>query len=329
MSASDLDVPAATPPNGLLGRRPGPVTAALADPGRRRCLVSFELFPPRSPSSAGALDQAVDRLTAAGPDFVSVTCGASGSSQEGGRDLVAHLQERSVHVLAHLAAGGRDEAGLRRVAEDVFTLGVRGVLALRGDPPGGDHAWRPPPGAVSTASEVVRLLRRTAAELELADGVDVAVAAYPAGHPQSTSRSQDLAALRAKQEAGADFAITQLFFDPADYTSLVASAREAGVDLPLLPGLLPLTDPVRLERMSALTGVRAPASLLAFLDGASGAERYRRGVAATADLARAVLDAGAPGLHLFSMNQADPALDVLAALDLVPAPTRPASGGPA
>ncbi|MFD1505849.1 methylenetetrahydrofolate reductase [Georgenia yuyongxinii] len=309
--------------------------------------VSFELFPPRKPELYEAVWQRVLRMAEAGPDFFSVTYGASGSSREASGELVRRLlAETSVPPIAHLTCVGADREQLAARVRGLLRAGVRDFLALRGDPPDGQTTWAPPSGGLARSSDLVALIREVEAD-ELgygpaaragavarsgpaaragaageppsvvaqdlgvvpADVVSVAVAAYPSG--TSHTREEELVALREKQDAGADFAITQVFYNAEAYASLVADARDAGVHIPILPGILPLTDPRRLHRLEALSGVPVPADLDALLGCDDDAERQRRGIDATIALIDGVLEAGAPGLHLYTFNQDRPALDVL------------------
>ncbi|WP_245862375.1 methylenetetrahydrofolate reductase [Georgenia soli] len=315
--------------------------------------VSFELFPPRRPELDEIVWQRVLRMAAAGPDFFSVTYGASGSSRAASADLVRRLlAETHIPPIAHLTCVGATREELAQRVRDLLDSGVRDFLALRGDPPAGETEWRPVPGGLSRSSELVALIRQVEGEylglrgaergtedddagvhgtgvhdgghgptpeppsvvarevgVEPADVVSVAVAAYPAG--ESHGREAELEALREKQEAGADFAITQVFFDPEAYGSLVAEARAVGIRIPILPGVIPMTDRGRLHRLSELTGVPVPATIDALLATDDEHERLRRGIDATLALIDRVLAAGAPGLHLYTFNHDRPALDVL------------------
>ncbi len=330
MTAAATPRPAAPAPAAPLpragqqpGRGPARALADVAAGHRARPVVSFELFPPRSPEAWEVVAATAGHLAGTAPDFVSVTYGASGSAHGASRELVEHLVGAAgVPALAHVTCVGRDETALRATIADFVEVGVTGFLALRGDPPKNEPDWRPSPDSVASGADLVTLVR----EVTAPDGApwrpDVAVAAFPGGHPRSRGLDQDVEVLRAKQAAGADFAMTQLFFDPASYVELVEAARAGGVDLPVVPGILPLTEPATVRRLSALTGVPAPEPLLAALGTLDDRERRRAGVAATAALVRAVLDAGAPGLHLYCMNRHEVVLDLLEALDL-PAPPAP------
>ncbi|MBD8061918.1 methylenetetrahydrofolate reductase [Oceanitalea stevensii] len=287
-------------------------TASLVTVPRGRPTVSFELYPPRTPASEATAWETVERLAAAAPDFFSVTYGASGSTRDSSRALVRRiLAETSVAPIAHLTCVGSTRAELVQFVDELIDDGVRDFLALRGDPPADQPTWVPQPDGVNTTAELVALIR--AAELARfgTTGVlSVAVAAYPAG--VSHTRTQDVVALRDKQAAGADFAITQVFYDVAAYVGLVEEARAAGVVLPLVAGIIPMTDPRRLRRLAQLTGVPVPEVLLDRLTAAADdEERHRIGIDATVALVEDVVSAGAPGLHLFTFNQYRPALDVV------------------
>jgi methylenetetrahydrofolate reductase (NADPH) len=214
---------------------------------------------------------------------------------------------------------------------------VRSFLALRGDPPASGEQWRAHPDGLTTAAGLVGLLRQIEADrcaTSPAQAVrarvkplSVAVAAFPRGNAVAGStRAQDIQALLDKQRAGADFAITQVFYDADAYLGLVAEARKAGVVIPIVPGLLATTDPARLVRTQELTGVPVPRDLLDLLGSADDErERHRRGIRFAADLVAGVLDGGAPGIHLYTFNRHEAALDLLDATDLLSRTTRPSA----
>lgn len=301
-----------------------PGTAAQPVRAIDRPTVSFELFPPRTPQTLEALWTTVEALAAVRPDFISVTYGASGSTRRTTRELVRELlASTSVLPIAHLTCVGTSRAEITTVIEEFLDEGVRSFLALRGDPPQEPPGWQPDPAGLTRASELVELIRAvessrcgvsaSQALRGAAHGLSVAVAAFPGGNPiAGSAREQDLNALLAKERAGANFAITQLFFDPESYLALVRDARALGVTIPIVAGLIPTTDPARLLRVQTLTGVPVPRDLLARLEAAdSAAERHRVGIRAGVDLAKAVLDGGAPGLHIYTFNKHEAALDLL------------------
>lgn len=291
---------------------PYPLTALSTYPA-----LSYELLPPRTPAAGESLWRTIRALEATRPDYVSVTYGAGGSNHGTALELLERLQaETMLRPLAHLTCIGNSRAQLAGTIQTLINVGVRGILALRGDLPA-DGAGR---GELRHALDLVELIRHVEQRLSarLAAGkLAVGVAAYASRHPESASSGQDLEVLLAKQAAGADFAITQVFFRARDYADLVVRAREAGVTIPLIPGIMPLTTLRRLDRLSELAGIPVDPAVRDRLTSApDDAARRRIGVRLTVDLARAAFDAGAPGLHLYTFNEHGPALDVLESLQL-------------
>lgn len=280
--------------------------------------LSYELYPPRNAAAEDSLWTTIRRLEDTRPDFVSVTYGAAGSNRDAAFTLLRRLlTETTLKPLAHLTSVGTSREDLTEIVDRMIGGGVRGILALRGDMP---EDADPVPDEVEHADGLVRLIRDVEAgrTAQLAAGrISVGVAAYATRHPESPSLEHDVEVLLAKEAAGADFAITQVFFTPSDYSGLVTRARSAGVTIPIIPGVMPLTSTRRLEKLSSLAGIDVDDALWSRLDGAdSDAERRRVGVDATVELARSALDEGAPGIHLYTFNEHEAALDVLDALDL-------------
>jgi len=317
---------------------PHPRDPAGAHRGSRPT-VSFEVMPPRNPQAAPKFWANASQLVDAHPDFVSVTYGAAGTDRDTARTVVDALLRRTpVLPIAHLTCVGHSRDAVAEVVEEFLDSGVRSFLALRGDPPVGQPDWRPSPGGVNSSVELVALMREVerrrceshpgTALRAAAHPMTIAVATFPNGNPAAgTTPAQEIERLLVKQAAGADFAITQLFYEAEVYASFVERARAAGIRIPILAGLLPATDPRRLRRVADLSGIEAPAALVAELEAAPDDEsRHAAGIAWTARLAQAVLDAGAPGLHVYTFNQARPALDLLEGVNLGgrTAPTEPA-----
>ena len=294
--------------------------------------VSFELFPPRTDAAALALGRTIDRLAEADPAFISVTFGAGGSSRNRSLTVLRYMLEHTdVEPMAHLTCVGSSHAEANRLVREFLDAGITSFLALRGDPPSGDEVDADAGiGDLDSAAELVQLIHRVQEEREPFAQVGipglpgvtqirdrprperVAVAAFPTGHPRSRGLAQDVDALLAKEIAGANLAITQLFWRADDYLGFVERARAGGVTIPILPGIMPVTTPTRLTRLTQLTGVEPPAELSIALEIEPDADAQAElGIAYAARLAAAVLDGGAPGLHLYTFNRHEAVLDVV------------------
>src|SRR5918994_5823117 len=289
--------------------------------------LSYELFPPRSPAAAESLWTTIGELESTDPDYVSVTYGASGSNRDTAVELINRLiLETTLRPLAHLTCVGNTPEELAGIIGELLDVGVRGILALRGDEPKDGAA--PQAGSLRYAQDLIELIRRVEqrrSALLCAGKVAVGVAAYPTRHPESPNEAHDVEVLLAKQRSGADFAITQVFFHSEQYADLMTRARRAGVTIPIIPGVMPLTSLRRVKRLGELAGVEPAPDLLERLAAADNdIERLQIGVRATVDLANAALDAGAPGIHLYTFNEHQSALEVLDKLSLG-RPTRSAS----
>ncbi len=283
--------------------------------------VSFEVLPPRRPELVHRFWSNVDQLLASRPDFISVTYGAGGTDRQSAGDVVAKLvRDTPVQPIAHLTCVSATKAEVRSVVEGYLDIGVRTFMALRGDAPRGAPDWAPQPGDLTSAAELVTLMRQIEAErvagrpgtaLRSAfKPLTIAVATFPAGNPAAgTTAEQEAERLLNKQIAGASFGVTQLFWNPDCYHSFVQLARRIGVTIPIVAGILPPTDPKRVRRMQELTGVQAPSWLLDPLEATSSAEEaHEVGTTIGRRIAREVLDAGSPGVHVYTFNQAAPAL---------------------
>jgi len=278
-----------------------PTVAERIGAGR---FVSFELWPPRSPESASALEAALSELAGLGPAFVAITYGAGGSTRERTHDLVARLARTDLRPLAHLtcAAHGRDE--LVSLMERYLAAGVGSLLALHGDPPLSADAELPE-GDLRYAVELVRLAR------SLGFG-DVGVAVHPEGHPAAASRADDLRHQSAKLRE-ADFGLTQFLHRASDYFAFMEAVDASA---PVVPGVMPITNVRQLERMAAMSGTEVPVALAERLHAvAHRPDEVRRiGVEHATALCRELLDGGAPGLHFYTMNRAAATVEVCANL---------------
>ncbi len=287
----------------------------LAAPGPH---FSMEFMPPRNDAEEAALWLAIRRLEPLRPAFVSVTYGAGGSR----RDRTIRITERiaaetTLLPVAHLTAVGHSTAELRHVIGSYASVGVRNILALRGDPPGEDPGapWTAHPDGLNYAKDLVALTR------SLGDFC-VGVAAFPDMHPQSADADTDTRHFAAKVTAGADFAITQMLFSAEDYVDFRDRSVAAGVTVPLLPGIMPVTSYGRLMRIVELSGQRVPTELaqrLRAVDGDVAAGR-EIGMAHAISMSQELLAQGAPGLHFYTFNRSKATLEVLGALGLAQVP---------
>jgi len=307
-------------------------SAADAADCRSRPPVSFELFPPRTDAAALALGRTIDRLAEICPAFISVTFGAGGSSRDRSLTVLRYMLENTdVEPMAHLTCVGSSHSEANRLVRDFLDAGITSFLALRGDPPAGadadaDAGIRD----LASAAELVQLIHRVQEEREPFGqaGIPgmpgasrirerprperVAVAAFPTGHPRSRGLAQDVDNLLAKEIAGANLAITQLFWHADDYLGFVERARVGGVTIPILPGIMPVITPARLVRLEELTGVPAPSELAIDLEIEPDTDaQFELGVDFAARLAGDVLAGEAPGLHLYTFNRHEAVLAVL------------------
>jgi methylenetetrahydrofolate reductase (NADPH) len=281
-----------------------PTVAERIDAGR---FVSFELWPPRSPESAEALEAALDELAGLEPAFVAITYGAGGSTRERTHDLVVRLVNSPMLPLAHLTCAAHHTAELVELMDRYRRAGVDNLLALHGDPPlSATEALRE--GDLRYAVELVRLAR----ELDFAC---IGVALHPEGHPAATSREADWRHQATKLRE-ADFGLTQFFHRASDYFALVEQMQLRGAEAPILPGVMPITNVRQLERMAAMSGASVPNALaeklLAVADRPDDIRRV--GVDHATVLCRELLDGGAPGLHFYTMNRASATMQVCANL---------------
>ena len=277
---------------------------ALVASGERS--ISFEFMPPRDEEGAQQLWRAISELEPYQPTFVSVTYGAGGSTRDTTVQLTGRIaRETTLRAMGHLTCVGHTRAELVEILESYAAAGVHDILALRGDPKEGPSApWTPTEGGLTYARELVELAREVGP-------FSVGVAAFPEGHPSAESLDRDALVLVEKARAGAEFAVTQLFFRPEDYFALVARVRAHGVDLPILPGIMPITNLNSLRRMAELSGATIPDEVLARFEGLTDPVEVRReGVAVATRLCEDLLDGGAPGLHFFTLNRSRATLEI-------------------
>ncbi len=277
---------------------------------RRRPIFSFEFFPPKTDEGRQTLEGTLEVLKDDRPDYVSVTYGAGGTTRNSTVDITKSIkQDLGIEAMAHLSCVGEPTERLAEILGDIDSAGIENVLALRGDPPRGETQWRPHPGGLSYSVELIRLIR------ERYDFC-VGAACFPEVHPDAPDRESDLRYAREKVEAGASFLITQLFFDNELYFGFVEDARAAGVDVPIIPGIMPITNYGQIKRFTEMCGASIPDELTTQLDGrADDPEAVAElGVAYATLQCSDLLARGAPGIHFYTLNRSPSTRAILAAL---------------
>jgi methylenetetrahydrofolate reductase (NADPH) len=282
----------------------------LFSPKRR--LFSFEFFPPKTDAGVTKLEETIRELADLEPAYVSVTYGAGGSTRDRTVELVTRIQrDAGICAMAHLtcSGAGRDEIGA--VLDRLVGAGIENVIPLRGDPPAGSDRFEVAPDGFAHATDLVAFIRR-----RHGDTVCLAGAGYPEGHPECRDLELDMKHLAAKVRAGVDFVITQLFFDNRSYFDFVRRARAAGVTVPIVPGVMPITNLAQIQRMTKMCGAAIPPALFAELerrrDDPSAVQQL--GVAQATAQCVDLLEGGAPGIHFYTLNQSPATRMILTAL---------------
>jgi methylenetetrahydrofolate reductase (NADPH) len=278
-------------------------------------VFSFEFFPPKTEAGERNLYSALEELEALEPSFVSVTYGAGGSTREKTIEIVKRIKdEHRLEAMAHFTCVGADVQQLRATLDEMHAAGIDNVLALRGDPPAGQSEWTRTDGGLEYSRELVELI---AGDYPFAIGA----ACFPETHIHAVSPEADLAHLVAKVDAGVNFLITQLFFDNSVYFEFLSRARAAGIRVPIIPGVMPITRVGQIERMAQMCGSAIPDGLRAELHARDGDEEavLDFGVAYATLQCAELLAAGAPGIHFYTLNRSPATRAILGALKL----TRP------
>jgi methylenetetrahydrofolate reductase (NADPH) len=259
--------------------------------------LSFEFFPPKTPDGVDKLRATRDQLAALKPKFVSVTFGAGGSTQQGTLDTVVDIAKEGIEAAPHLSCIGSSRQSLREILGQYRAHGIRHIVALRGDLPSGMGEV----GELRYASELVAFIRE-----ETGDAFHIEVAAYPEYHPQARSPRHDIEAFAHKVKAGANSAITQYFFNADAYFRFVDDVRKLGVDVPVVPGIMPITNYSQLMRFSDMCGAEVPRWVAKRLESFGDDRESIRlfGLDVVTDLCRRLVDAGVPGLHFYTLNNA-------------------------
>lgn len=275
-------------------------------------IFSFEFFPPKTEAGERNLFEAIAALRSLEPAFVSVTYGAGGSTRDKTIEVVSRIRaEHGLEAMAHFTCVGATVPQLRETLDELARLGVDNVLALRGDPPAGQEEWTKTDGGLEFSRELVELIR---SEYPFAIGA----ACFPETHIHATSPEDDLRYLKAKVDAGTDFLITQLYFDNASYFDFVERARAIGIETPIIPGILPITNIAQLARITSMCGATIPPGLMRELDARAEDPDavLQLGVAYATLQCSELLAAGAPGIHFYTLNRSPATRAILSALKL-------------
>jgi len=271
-------------------------------------VFSFEFFPPKTPQGEEALLRTIDELKPLEPAFVSVTYGAMGSNRGQVIELVSSIKRMGLNPMAHLSCTGHTRDEIAAILDQLAAAEIENILALRGDPPRGE-VFRPVPGGFAHASDLAAFIRSRWSFC-------IGGACYPEVHPDAPSAEADLANLVIKVRAGVDFLITQLFFDNEDYFAFVERARAVGIEVPILPGIMPIVDVGGVKRMTAMCGAKLPAELaqrLAAVDGDADAV-LAIGIEHALRQCRDLLERGAPGIHFYTLNRSPATRQILSAI---------------
>ena len=268
--------------------------------------ISFEFFPPKDEAGTAQLWKAIQDLEPYAPNFVSVTYGAGGATRGATVEITGRIaRETSLTPVAHLTCVGHTRAELESILDTYVEAGVHHLMALRGDPPEGPRGeWIATEGGLTYALDLVELARSRG-------DFRIGVAAFPEGHPNAESRDHDADVLVAKAKAGAEYAATQMFFRADDYVDLVERVRARGVDIPILPGIMPILNVNALQRQGELIGTSVPEELVERISRHDDPAAVRaEGIAISADLCQELLERGAPGLHFYTLNRSKATLEI-------------------
>ena len=277
-----------------------------------KTVVSFELFPPKTDKGEASLYEQVTKLMEFEPDFITCTYGAGGSTQSKTLDVIREVKQRfGVPVASHLTVVGSTTDQLRSYLKAAQQQGVEFIVALRGDPPAGQTEFQQTAGGLKYANELVELIR---AEFQ---NFGVIVAGYPETHREAPSMAVDLENLKRKVDAGADVVVTQLFYDNDDFFRFRDACQQAGIAVPIVPGLLPVTSLQQIQRIATLCGAKLPAAFVQRLSQSESADwQFQVGVEQAIEQTQALLAGGISGLHFYVLNRADATAKIIESLDL-------------
>lgn len=278
-------------------------------------VISFEIFPPKTPEGKSKLTQTLEELAKMRPAFISVTYGAMGTTREGSFEIASRIKGMNVETASHLTCVGSSGEEINGILTDLKGRGIENIVALRGDPPAGKR-FVAAEGGYGHANELVEHIRRF--EKQNGGCFGVAVAGYPEKHIEAESMEKDMENLAQKVRAGADAVITQLFYDNSRYFDFVGMARGAGVQIPIVPGLMPILSSRQVVKITSMCGSSVPPDIMKRLERceSKGGDPADVGVDVCAQQAEELLAAGAPGIHFYVLNRASHVKSVLKRLGL-------------
>ncbi|HWB52994.1 MAG TPA: methylenetetrahydrofolate reductase [NAD(P)H], partial [Tepidisphaeraceae bacterium] len=272
----------------------------------------FEFFPPKTEAGFATLFQSIENLRPLKPSYVSVTYGAGGSTRQKTVELVGRIQrDLGICSMAHLTCVGHTSEEIGKILDELWTGGIRNVLALRGDPPAGQSQFTATPGGFAYANELVQFVKSQR-------NFCVGVAGYPEGHPQCLNKTRDLEHLKRKVDSGGCFVVTQLFFDNGDFYRFRDRARAMGITVPIIAGIMPVTNVSQIKRFVSMCGAKIPHRLLTKLERIESDSEavHRMGVEYAAMQCRDLLFNGADGLHFYTLNKSKATVEICDKLDL-------------
>ncbi|MGJ4748065.1 methylenetetrahydrofolate reductase [NAD(P)H] [Leptospira sp. SA-E8] len=271
-------------------------------------VYSFEFFPPKTPEGETKLFEAVEELSKVDPGYITVTYGAGGSTRDKTIRITSELAKKySLPAAAHFTCVGGNKDEIRVILKQIRESGIENLMALRGDPPKGEEAFKKVEGGFGYASELISFIK--------SEGFDfcMGAACYPEKHPEAASLESDVENLKRKVDSGASYLVSQLFFKNSNFESFLDLIRKKGINVPVIPGIMPITSFAQIERFKAMAACEFPEKLVSDLEEVKDQpeEFYKRSVSFSVNQCRELVKLGAPGIHLYTLNQSPASLDIV------------------
>ena len=281
--------------------------------------ISFEIFPPKTPKGMANLYSVIDGLVKLGPDYITVTYGAMGTTREKTLEIATLIKDNfGVDSACHLTCVGSSRDELDSILLRIYEAGIKNIVAIRGDPPSGESEFIPPADGYRYGSELVAHIRSFESQRDMKGYFGIAVGGYPEKHLEAKNIETDIQNLKRKVEAGANVVITQLFFDNSYYFDFVERVRRAGITVPIIPGLMPILSVKQITRITQMCGSTIPEGLKKRLDqaGEDSDQTTRIGISQCVQQAKELLDCGVPGLHFYVLNKSEHMRQIVEALGI-------------